>query len=104
VQAAAASGARVTAQAVAAGALAALGAVAAALAVRSERRMQRHRQPGVGYATVTLRRDGGWRRADLFTAEGLRHQARASRWGLAAVLCWVLALVVWVALGALAVP
>ena len=74
------------------------GALAAALAVRSERRMQRHRQPGVSYAAVTLRRDGGWRRTDLFTPEGLRHQARAARFGLMAVVCWALALVVWVVL------
>ena len=74
------------------------GVVAATLAVRSERRMQRHRQPGVGYAAVTLRRDGGWRRADLFSAEGLRHQAQAARFGFAALVCWVLALVVWVVL------
>jgi len=60
--------------------------------------MQRHRQPGVSYAAVTLRRDGGWRRTDLFTAEGLRHQARAARFGFIAVLCWVLALIVWVVL------
>lgn len=74
------------------------GVLAAALAVRSERRMQRHRQPGVSYAAVTLRRDGGWRRADLFTVEGLRHQTRAARFGFIAVLCWVLALLVWVVL------
>lgn len=61
--------------------------------------MQRHRQPGVSYAAVTLRRDGGWRRADLFTPEGLRHQARASRFGLAAAALWVLGLVALAALG-----
>ena len=69
-------------------------------AVWNERRMQRHRQPGVGYARVTLRRDGGWRRADLFTPDGLAHQARASRFALAGVVCWVLALAAWVVLGA----
>jgi len=71
----------------------------AALAVRHERRMQRHRQPGVTYAAVTLRRDGGWRRGDLFTEEGLRHQARAAQLGMSAALAWALALVTWVVLG-----
>jgi hypothetical protein len=74
------------------------GAVCAALAIRSERRMQRHRQPGITYAAVTWRRDGGWRRADLFTPEGLRHQARASRFGVAAAALWVLALAALVVL------
>ena len=68
------------------------GVVAAGIAVVHERRMQRHRRPGVGYREVTFRRDGGWRRADLFTPEGLAHQRRASRAGLVAVLCWLLAL------------
>ena len=88
-----------TVQVVVSGVLAAAGVVCASLAVRSERRMQRHRQPGVGYAAVTLRRDGGWRRGDLFTAEGLRHQARASRLGALAAGLWVAALATWVALG-----
>ena len=78
--------------------LALAGVVAAIVAVVHERRMQRHRQPGVDYRAVTLRRDGGWRRADLFTPEGLRHQARASRWGLTAALLWVAALGAWIAL------
>ena len=72
--------------------LAVAGVVAAGIAVWHERRMQRHRQPGVGYREVTFRRDGGWCRADLFTPEGLAHQRRASRAGLVAVLCWLLAL------------
>lgn len=72
--------------------LAIAGVVAAGVAVVHERRMQRHRHPGVGYREVTFRRDGGWRRADLFTPEGLAHQRRASRAGLVAVLCWLLAL------------
>jgi len=54
--------------------------------------MQRHRQPGVSYAQVTWRRDGGWRRADLFTPEGLAHQKLASRYGLMGVLLWLAAL------------
>ena len=78
--------------------LAAAGAVSAALAIRCERRMQRHRQPGVGYAAVTYRRDGGWRRADLFTPEGLRYQRQASRFGVTAAGLWLLALGAWVAL------
>ena len=78
--------------------LAVAGVVAAIVAVVHERRMQRHRQPGVDYRTVTLRRDGGWRRTDLFTPEVLRHQAHASRWGLGAALLWVAALGAWIAL------
>ena len=74
------------------------GTVCASLAVRNERRMQRHRQPGVSYAAVTLRRDGGWRRADLFTAQGLEYQTRASRFGLAGSVLWGLALLAWVLL------
>jgi hypothetical protein len=80
--------------------LAAAGVASAALAIRGERRMQRHRQPGVGYAAVTFRRDGGWRRADLFTAEGLRYQRQASRFGATAAGLWLLALAAWVALAA----
>lgn len=80
--------------------LGAAGLTSAALAIRSERRMQRHRQPGVSYAAVTLRRDGGWRRAELFTPEGLRHQRRASQFGITAAGLWLLALAAWVALAA----
>jgi hypothetical protein len=87
------------AQSAAAGALALAGVACAVLAVRHERRMHRHRRPGVTYAAATLRRDGGWRRTDLFTDEGLRHQARAARFGMAAAATWVLALVAWVAFG-----
>jgi hypothetical protein len=53
------------------------------MAVSYERRMQRHRQPGVSYRDVTLRRDGAWRRADLFTERGLAYQSKASTWGVA---------------------
>ena len=80
--------------------LAAAGVVLAGVAVLNERRMQRHRQPGVTYAAVTLRRDGGWRRTDLFTARGLEHQARAARFGLGAAVLWALALLAWVLLAA----
>jgi hypothetical protein len=85
-------------QAVAASLVAVAGLLAAIQAVRHERRMQRHRQPGVTYGAATLRRDGGWRRSDLFTPEGLRHQARAARYGVAAAVCWLVALVLWVML------
>ena len=69
-----------------------IGCVSMGVAVVEERRMQRHRQPGVSYARVTLRRDGGWRRADLFGPEGLAHQRRASRYGVIGALLWILAL------------
>ena len=85
-----------TTQAAVAGSLALAGALAAAAAVVSERRMQRHRQPGVSYRDATLRKDGGWRRGELFTAEGLRHQARASRFGVMAAALWLLAVAAWV--------
>jgi hypothetical protein len=75
-----------------------LSAVSFAAAVMHERRMQRHRQPGVSYRDVTLRRDGGWRRDDLFTAEGLAHQSKASRFGLLGVVLALAALLAWVAL------
>ena len=78
--------------------LAAAGTILAGLAVLNERRMQRHRQPGVTYALVTLRRDGGWRRSELFTARGLAYQALAARFGLGATVLWGLALLAWVLL------
>lgn len=64
-----------------------------AVAVFNERRMNRHRQPGVSYSDATFRRDGGWRRDDLFTPTGLAYQRRASRYGVLGVLLWILALV-----------
>ena len=79
-------------QLVTAAALGAAGAFFAGLAIVNERRMHRHRQPGVTYAAATLRRDGGWRRAELFTAEGLRYQARAAGFGITAGISWILAL------------
>jgi hypothetical protein len=78
--------------------LAVAGTILAGFAVWNERRMQRHRQPGVTYGAVTLRRDGGWRRRDLFTAQGLEYQAAASRFGLGALVFWVFALLAWVLL------
>ena len=61
--------------------------------------MQAHRNPDVSYRTATLRRDGGWRRDDLFSLEGLVHQRRASRWGITGALLLVAALFAWVGLG-----
>jgi hypothetical protein len=72
---------------------AAAGAAASVVAVFNERRMHKHRQPGVTYWMATWRRDGGWRRDDLFTAEGLRYQREAARWGWTGALLWILALV-----------
>lgn len=69
------------------------GAVSMAIAVFSERRMHRHRQPGVTYAQATFRRDGGWRRADLFSPAGLQYQRQASRYGVLGALLWILALI-----------
>ena len=80
-------------------ALAVAGLASVVTAVVFERRMQRHRQPGVSYRDVTLRKDGGWRRADLFTPEGLALQRRAARYGWLGAGLWLLALAVWIALG-----
>ena len=78
-----------------AAALALMGGLLMGIAIYNERRMQRHRQPGVTYAQVTLRKDGGWRRSDLFTEEGLRYQRRASAFGVPAALLWVAAVAAW---------
>ena len=64
-------------------------------AVVYERLMHRHRQPGVTYTQATLRRDGGWRRTDLFTAAGLHFQRRASTFGVTGALLWVTGLLAW---------
>jgi hypothetical protein len=80
---------------VAAAVLALAGNVFVIVAIYNERRMQRHRQPGVSYAQATFRRDGGWRRADLFTPEGLTYQRRAARFGVIAVSLWILAMGAW---------
>lgn len=77
-------------------ALVILGFLAEAHAVVCERRMHRHRQPGISYWAATLRRDGGWRRPDLFDAEGLRWQRLAARSGVTGAALWMAALVVWV--------
>ena len=78
--------------------LAGAGVVSTGAAIVFERRMQRHRQPGVSYRDVTLRKDGGWRRADLFTPEGLALQRRAARFGWLGAALWIVALAVWVGL------
>ena len=78
-----------------AGVLAVAGTLLMGVAVYNERRMQRHRQPGVTYAQVTLRKDGGWRRSDLFTEEGLKYQRRASGFGVPAAFLWALAVGAW---------
>jgi len=64
--------------------------------------MHRHRQPGITYARATYRVDGGWRRADLFTPEGLAFQRKASRYGVMGAALWVLALIVYIATALLA--
>ena len=88
-----------TTQLVAAGALAGAGVVCLVVAIIRERRMHRHRQPGVTYREATFRRDGGWRRAELFTEQGLEHQRHASLWGVSGAVLLVAALVAWMSLG-----
>jgi hypothetical protein len=70
------------------------GAVALVIAIVNERRMQHHRQPGVSYWDVTFRRDGAWRRADLFTDAGLVFQRRAAKWGIIGSACLIGALTI----------
>jgi len=94
-------GMRLTIQALCSALLGFLAVASFGIAIGFERRMQRHRQPGVTYADVTLRRDGAWRRADLFTPEGLALQKQASRFGLLGALFAMAALIVWVAFGVL---
>ena len=89
-----------TTQRLVSGLLALAGLALLCAAVVAERQMQRHRQPGVSYAQVTLRRDGGWRRADLFSPTGLRYQRRASRCGVAGAALLVASLLTWIGLGA----
>ncbi len=89
-----------TVQLAVAGGVAALGLLSLGTAVVHERRMHRYRQPGVTYRDATLRRDGGWRRPELFTERGLQHQRRAARWGVVGGLLLVAGLLAWVVLGA----
>jgi hypothetical protein len=81
------------------GAVALIGVILLIAAIVHERRMHAHRQPGITYAQATLRRDGGWRRRDLFTEAGLRHQRRASLYGIIGAALLVASLLVWIALG-----
>jgi len=69
-----------------------------AAGIFNERRMHRHRQPGVTYARATFRHDGGWRRTELFTPIGLQYQRQASRYGFTGLLLLMLALLVWAAI------
>ena len=89
-----------TAQLLVSGLLALAGLALLGAAVVAERQMQRHRQPGVSYAQVTLRRDGGWRRADLFSPAGLRYQRCASQRAVAGSVLLVAGLLAWMGLGA----
>jgi hypothetical protein len=82
------------------GTFAAAGAILLAVAIVHERRMHAHRQPGVTYAQATLRRDGGWRRRELFTEGGLRYQHRASLCGISGAALLLASLATWVILGA----
>lgn len=58
--------------------------------------MHRHRQPSVTYSQATYRRDGGWRRTDLFTPQGLAYQRQASRYGVIGAALWILALLAYI--------
>lgn len=75
------------------------GVAALTMAVVHERRMQAHRRDGVSYKAATLRRDGGWRREDLFAAEGLVHQRQASRFGVAGAVLLIAGVIAWMVLG-----
>ena len=86
-------------QEVVSGTVAFVGACFLVAAIVSERRMHAHRQPGVTYAQATFRKDGGWRRRDLFTDVGLRHQRRASLCGVIGGTLLVASLLAWIALG-----
>jgi hypothetical protein len=88
----------VSTQIVVSATLAALGVIALGIAVGYERAMQRHRQPGVTYSQVTLRRDGGWRRGDLFSDTGLRYQRRASTFGVSGAVLLLASLLAYVLL------
>ena len=89
-----------TTQVFVAGAMAVAGCACLATAVTYERRMQRHRQPGVTYADATLRKDGGWRRSDLFTPVGLQLQRKASLWGVTGGVLLLASIAAWIVLGA----
>jgi hypothetical protein len=88
-----------TLQSMVAAGFGAAGVTALTIAVVHERRMQAHRRDGVSYRAATLRRDGGWRREDLFTPEGLTHQRQASRFGVAGAALLIVGLIAWMVLG-----
>lgn len=74
----------------------AIGIASLVAAVINERRMQKHRRPGVSYGSATLRRDGGWKRSDLFDEQGLLYQRQAAKWGLIGAVSLLLAvLLAW---------
>jgi hypothetical protein len=75
----------------------AFGTAAMLVAIVFERLMHRHRQPGVTYAQATFRRDGGWRRDDLFLPRGLAYQRKASTFGVLGAGLWVLGLIAFAA-------
>lgn len=89
-----------TTQALLASVIAAAGVACLATAVSYERRMHRHRQPGISYAEATLRKDGGWRRSDLFTPVGLQLQRKASLWGVTGGVLLLASIAAWTVLGA----
>ena len=70
-----------------------------ASAIVHERRMHAHRRPGVTYRQATFRRDGGWRRSDLFTDVGLYYQRRASMHGITGVTLLLASIFAWAILG-----
>lgn len=79
--------------------IAVAGVASLATAVSYERRMHRHRQPGVSYVEATLRKDGGWRRSDLFTPVGLQLQRKASLWGVTGGVLLLASIAAWMVLG-----
>lgn len=88
-----------TTQVVVASTIAVAGVASLATAVSYERRMHRHRQPGVSYVEATLRKDGGWRRSDLFTPVGLQLQRKASLWGVTGGVLLLASIAAWMVLG-----
>lgn len=81
------------------GAAALAGVAFLVAAVVHERLMHRHRKPGVSYRAATFRLDGGWRREELFNAEGLRMQRRASLCGVTGAVLLLASLLLLVVLG-----
>jgi hypothetical protein len=88
-----------TLQVIASSLVALVGVGFLAAAITHERRMHAHRQPGVNYSQATFRRDGGWRRRDLFTDTGLFHQQRASLCGMTGAALLLASVFIWAMLG-----